>query len=135
MNKTFKKITAAVMAVASLAVGMVGGSISAAEISPRYQGPTGYVYFGPSSHAKAGTYADSSQINLSTNDAYASRVTIELTDSAYATLTRGEVGLVYASTTSVSFGYQGTDIRYAAGEHTAKESGTTYSTTTYRSVG
>ncbi len=132
MKMDFRKLTASLVAVTTLAVSMVGISANAVEVSPRYSGPTGYIYFGP--NGKAGTYVDSRQINLSTSDNSASNVTVKLTDTAYESLTGDRPGVTYSSTTYVSLNCQGYGIIYAAGLHTVRENGTTYSTNTHRNA-
>lgn len=71
MKNIFKKIVASAMAVASLAVGVVGMGTSAVDavVSPVdsaivYSGPSGSVSFGD--RATATIYASSTQVNLST---------------------------------------------------------------------
>lgn len=134
MKKTFKKLTAALMAVASLAVGVTGIGASAANdgISPLYQGPMGYVSFGNS--AKAGIYADSGQINLSTEDSKATNVTVRLSGAGYTTINE-TTNTTYTGITYISHDYKGSGIKYGDGAHTATEGGIVKSTSTHRTVG
>lgn len=134
MKKTFKRLTAVIMAVTSLAVGVTGIGASAANdgISPLYQGPMGYVSFGNS--ARAGIYADSSQINLTTEDATASNVTVKIIGAGYTSLSENP-GITYSSITYVALNCYGTGIKYVEGHHTAIEKGVVYSVYTSRSVG
>ena len=117
MRKTFKKITAAVMAVTTLAVGSVGITASASDVSPCYSGPTGYVSFG--NGAQAGIYRDSTQISLSTDGGNSSYVSVKLSSAAYKTLSE-KSGTTYDDTDGyVSHSYSGTGITSARGYHVA----------------
>ncbi|MBQ7002816.1 MAG: hypothetical protein IJN57_02445 [Oscillospiraceae bacterium] len=115
MNKTFKKIAASIMTVASLAVGAVGVSASAAEISPRYSGPTGYVSFGDG--ATAGIYRDSTQINISTKWNTGSTVYVELTSTSGAAASGQKNKYGYNGYASLN--YTGSGFTYATSYHSA----------------
>ena len=118
MKRTFKKTFAALIAVTTMAVGASALSASAAEVTPRYSGPTGYVYFG--NDAKAGIYRDSTMISLSTEgNSSTSVVTVKLKSASYITLGSG-LGVTYADSDGyVSHIYSGTGITYCTGYHVA----------------
>lgn len=136
MTNKLKRIAASIMAVASLTVGTAGMSVNAAELTTdansetvEEYSATGSVNFGPSNHAKAGIYRDSSQISISTSDSYATSVTVKLTSATYGTLTSG-LGLTYAGTTYVSHGFYGSSIQSARASHTATENSKVYTQST-----
>lgn len=126
MKNTFKKITASIMAVASLAISATGVVASAAdvttpvtpEITERYAGPTGYISFG--NGATAGIYRDESLIFLSTDGRYSdSIVSVKLSSASFRTLSEG-TGTTYESDDGyVSRSYTGTGITHADGWHIA----------------
>ncbi len=136
MKKSFKKLTAALMAVASLAVGVTGIGASAAdvttpvfpEITEEYQGPETDIIFGGGAHAKA--YADSTQINLTTvaqsSTKSAGVQVIAVTAEKY----NGNY-LVHTHVGEVSYNTNGTGIAYVGANHTANG----YSQGTARYVG
>lgn len=126
MKNTFKKITASIMAVASLAISATGVVASAAdvttpvtpEIIERYSGPTGYIPFG--NGATAGIYRDESLIFLSTEGRYSnSIVSVELTSASYRTINEGTGTIYEESDGYVSHSYSGTGITHAKGSHIA----------------
>lgn len=118
MKRTFKKTFAALIAATTMAVGVGVLSASAAEITPRYSGPTGYVSFG--NGAEAGIYRDSSSIFLSTEgNSSTSVVTVKLKSASYTTLGSG-LGVTYADSDGyISHSYSGTGISYCTGYHEA----------------
>lgn len=136
MTNKLKRIAASIMAVASLTVGTTGMNANATELTTdansdaiEVYSVTGSVNFGPSNHAKAGIYRDSSQISISTSDSYATSVTVKLTNATYGTLTSG-LGLTYAGTTYVSHGFYGSSVSNARASHTATENGRVYTQNT-----
>ncbi len=106
------------IAATTMAVGMGGISANAAEVSPRYSGPTGYVSFG--NGATAGIYRDSTSIFLSTEgNSTTSVVSVKLKSASYTTLGSG-LGVTYADSDGyVSHSYTGTGITYVTGYHIA----------------
>ena len=125
MKITFKKLTASVMAVATMAVGAGSISASAEEIttpeSPviidEYSGPTGYVSFG--NGAEAGIYRDSGLVCLSTDGGNDNYVSVKLTSASYTTLSEPS-GTTYDDTDGyVSRSYTGSGITSAHGHHCA----------------
>lgn len=120
MKRNFKKTFAALIATTTMAVGFSVLSVSAAEITPRYSGPTGYVSFG--NGATAGIYRDSSSIFLSTDGGNNSYVSVKLSSASYTTISE-KSGTTYDDTDGyVSHSYSGTGITSAKGYHVAGSS-------------
>lgn len=115
MNMKFKKITACLMATASLVTGMVGMSASADEIPHYYSAPTGYVSFGDG--ATAGIYRSSSQINISTEWNAGSTVYVELTSTSGAAASGQKNKYGYNGYASLN--YTGSGFTYATSYHSA----------------
>lgn len=120
MKRTFKKTFAALIAATTMAVGIGALSASAAEVTPLYSGPTGYVSFG--NGAQAGIYRDSTSISLSTDGGNSSYVSVKLTSASYTTISERS-GTTYEDTDGyVSHNYSGTGITSAKGYHVAGSS-------------
>ena len=123
MKNTFKKITASIMAVASLAISATGVVASAAdvttpvtpEIIERYDGPTGYVYF--DNCAVAGIYRSSTQINISTDWKSGSTVYVKLLSTSGASASGQKDKYGYDG--SVSLNFTGNGFTHADSYHEA----------------
>ncbi|MDO5558385.1 MAG: hypothetical protein Q4F95_02175 [Oscillospiraceae bacterium] len=112
MKKTFKRTMAALLATATMAVGMGGFSANAAVIQ---RAPTGYVSFG--SGATAGIYRSSTQISISTQWNSGSTVYVELTGTSGASASG--VKNRYGYNGYVSLNYTGSGFTYATSYHQA----------------
>ncbi len=123
MKNTFKKITASIMAVASLAISATGVVASAAdvttpvtpEIIERYDGPTGYVSFG--NGATAGIYRSSTQINISTQWKSGSTVYVKLKSTSGASISGRKDKYGYDG--YISLDYTGNGFTYVESYHEA----------------
>ncbi len=123
MKNTFKKITASIMAVVSLAISATGVITSAAdvttpvtpEITERYDGPTSYVSFG--NGATAGIYRSSTQINISTEWKSGSTVYVELQSTSGSSVSGKKDKYGYNG--YVSLDYTGSGFTYAESYHEA----------------
>lgn len=116
MKRTFKRTFATLIAATTMAVSVGALSASAAEVTPRYSGPTGYVSFGDG--AQAGIYRDSTSIFLSTSGGNSSYVTVKLKSASYITIKEAS-GITYDDTDGyISHSYSGTGITSCKGYHT-----------------
>lgn len=115
MKGTFKRTFATLIAATTMAVSVGALSASAAEVTPRYSGPTGYVSFG--NGAQAGIYRDSTSISLSTSGGSSNFVSVLLYSVSYTTINE-KSGTTYEENDGyVSHSYFGTGITSCKGYH------------------
>lgn len=140
MKNIFKKIIASIMAVSSLATGMIGMSVSATdvttfinpEITEEYQGPETNISFGDGAHASI--YIDSTQIILSIEDVDATKVTLKLID-VYGGSVNSGLDIEYSGKTSVTYTYYGNNITGVSVIFTTTKYGITHTQQLTRYVG
>ncbi len=123
MKNNLKKVTASIMAVASLAVSATGIVTSAEDVTTpvtpevveEYGAPSGYVPFGDG--ATAGIYRSSTQINISTEWKSGSTVYVELKSTSGASVSGSKDKYGYDG--YVSLNYTGNGFTHAESYHEA----------------
>jgi len=123
MKKTLKKITAVVMATATMAIGI--GGLSASAVG-------GTQSFSPSSTAALEVY--SSQVNASTRCTGASYLLVQITNTYGASITSGQSYNAGYNISSVSCNGKGNGFTGARSYHSSTKNGTSGNTsmTVYR---